>query len=108
MEPESSQDLATFPYSEPVQSSPRYLNWFFAISIKIFSSHLRLDFSRRLSPSGFPTRTLYAPNRRISLEPDVFLSTLFFKIWNMFLSQGEIPSFKQKKPDKIDVLYTLT
>jgi len=34
---------------------------FFSIYIKIFSSHLRLDFSWRLSPSSFSTRMLYAP-----------------------------------------------
>jgi hypothetical protein len=64
MEPEGLlshlQDPATCPYPEPDRSSlcphPTSL-----ISILMLSFHLRLGLPSGFFPSGFPTKTLYAP-----------------------------------------------
>ena len=64
MEPKSSlqrlQVPAICPYPESDQSSPclHPTSW---RSIRILSSHLRLVLPSRLFPSGYPTKTLYAP-----------------------------------------------
>jgi hypothetical protein len=62
MEPEVSlpysQEPATSPYPQPDESSPSYL--MSLTSILISSNHLCLGLPRRLLPSGFPTKTLYA------------------------------------------------
>jgi hypothetical protein len=66
MEPEGSsqytQEPATCPYPEPDQSSlrppPHPTS---RRSILVLSSHLRLGLLSGLFPSGFSTKTLYAP-----------------------------------------------
>ena len=46
-------------WASPIQSTcPQPTSW---ISILILSTHLRLGLPSGLFPSGFPTRTLYAP-----------------------------------------------
>ena len=65
MEPEGSllhsQASATCPYPVPAQSSPHPhpTSW---RSILILSTHLRVGLRSGLFPSGFPTKTLYAPS----------------------------------------------
>ena len=47
-------------WASPIQSTcPQPTSW---RSILILSTHLRLGLPSRLFPSGFPTRTLYAPS----------------------------------------------
>ena len=47
-------------WASPIQSTcPQPTSW---RSILILSTHLRLGLPRGLFPSGFPTRTLYAPS----------------------------------------------
>ena len=62
MEPEGSsphsQAPATCPYPEPARSSPRSTSW---RSIPILSTHLHLGLPSGLLPTGFSTKTLYAP-----------------------------------------------
>jgi len=53
-----SQASATCPYPGPAQSSPHPTSW---RSILILSTHLCLGLPSGLSPSGFPTKTLYTP-----------------------------------------------
>ena len=43
----------------PVHTSTSYTSW---RSILILSTHLRLGLPSRLSPSGFPSKTLYTPS----------------------------------------------
>ena len=63
MKPEGSlphsQASATCPYPVPAQSSPHPTSW---KSILILSTHLRLGLPSGLFPSGYPTKTLYAPS----------------------------------------------
>ena len=62
MEPEGSlphsQASATCPYPGPAQSNPHPTSWRF---ILILRTHLCLGLPSGLFPSGFPTKTLYAP-----------------------------------------------
>ena len=62
MQPEDSlphsQASANCPYPGPAQSSPHPTSW---RSILILSTYLRLGLPSGLFPSGFPTKTLYAP-----------------------------------------------
>ena len=65
MEPEGSlphsQASATCPCPGPAQSSPHTHIPPPGRSILILSTHLRLGLPSGLFPSGFPTKTLYAP-----------------------------------------------
>jgi len=56
-----SQQPTTCPYPQPDQSSPCPLHSTSWRSILILSSHLCLGLPSGLFPSGFPTKTLYAP-----------------------------------------------
>jgi hypothetical protein len=55
-----SQQPATCPYREPDCSSQHPLQHFSKIHVNIIP-HLRLGLPSGLLPSGFPTKTLYAP-----------------------------------------------
>ena len=55
-----SQQPATCPYPKPDRSSLRPPSHFSKIHVSIIS-HLRLGLPSCLLPSGFPTKTLYAP-----------------------------------------------
>jgi hypothetical protein len=54
-----SQQLATGPCPEPVESNPHHPKPISLKYILIPSSHLRLGLPSGLFPSGFPTKTLY-------------------------------------------------
>ena len=55
-----SQELATFPYPDSDRSCPCH-HPTSRRSVLILSSHQRLGLPGCLLPSGFPTKTLYAP-----------------------------------------------
>jgi hypothetical protein len=54
-----SQQPATSPYPEPVESNPHPPKPIYLRSILIPTSHLRLGLTSGLFPSGFPAKTLY-------------------------------------------------
>jgi hypothetical protein len=68
MEPESSlrrsQELSTYTYREPDQSSPH--NHISKRSILMLSIHLRLGLPSGLFPSGFSSNNLLNPFGRLS------------------------------------------
>jgi hypothetical protein len=63
MEPEgsipNSQELSTYSFPEPHQSSPHHPHPTSPRSILILSTHLSLRIPSGLFPSGFPTNNLY-------------------------------------------------
>jgi len=85
MEPEGSlphsQEPATCSFSEPDQSSPclHPTSWIF---ILILSSHLYQGLPSGLFPSGFPTKTMYAP-----LLSPIRVTLFFFLILLNFITQ---------------------
>jgi hypothetical protein len=55
---QSSQELSTFAYPEPNQSSPQHRLLSLKVPLMLFI-HLRLRLPSGLFPSGFPTNNLY-------------------------------------------------
>ena len=79
MEPDGSlphsQQLTTYPYPEPDQSSPCPYPTSLR-SILILSFHLRLGLPSRLLPSGFPNKTVHAHTLPIRAKCPAHLSLL--------------------------------